>query len=105
MPSGLELRKWSGRVVSNKGHNLTRGAFVMMNPHPTSFDGRRRGAATRRQRRDLRYVLIVGTAFVFGLGASIWAVTVVTSRYSPRQPELKSESHTGNIFLGPTDIR
>jgi hypothetical protein len=97
MPSGLEIRKRGGRVVPNKGHNLIRRAFVVIDPHPTSFDGRRRDAATRRQRRDR--MLIVGIAFVFGLGASIWAVT---SRYSQRPPEPKTESRTGNIFLGPS---
>jgi hypothetical protein len=104
MSSGLEIRKRGGRVVPNKGHNLIRRAFVVINPHPTSFDGRMRGAATSRQRRDRRYALIVGIAFVFGLGASIWAMTVVTSRYSPGPPEAKTESRTGNIFLGPSAI-
>jgi hypothetical protein len=69
----------------------------MIDPHPTSFNSRKRGGLPRRQARDRQYALIAGTTFVLGFGVLALALGFATLRYSPAASD--SDNRTGSIMI------
>jgi hypothetical protein len=76
---------------------------IMIDSHPTFVNGRKHGGATRWQRLDRRFALIVGVLFV--LGFSILALTagLATWRFSPGLAGQKGvasgpDARTGSII-------
>ena len=76
--------------------------MTKFDPYPIDRNGKR-GGIGRWWRRERRYVLIASLAFTVGLVASVWALTVATSRDSSgllksRQEAAVHDDRTGNIL-------